>query len=98
MAKLISGITGKSTEPEDKGAREFHKEGAKSLLIRLQDTPQETKQPLSVKNKGGTASISPAAGGIGSGFQGLFEGARNLLNYVTYYQMKERAGKLGRLD
>ena len=93
MAKLISGIKGKSVEPEDKGAREFHKEGAKSLLIRLQDT---ATKPVTTKNRGGAASVSPAAGGIGDGFQGLFEGARNLLNYVTYYQMKERAGTVGK--
>lgn len=92
MAKLIAGITGKSTEPEDKIAREFQKESAKALLIRLQDTPKKS----SSKNKGGAASISAAAGGIGEGFQNLFEGARNLLNYVTYYQMKERAGKVGK--
>jgi len=93
MAKLISGIKGKSVEPEDKGAREFHKEGAKSLLIRLQDTTTKT---VTSKNRGGAASVSPAAGGVSDGFQGLFEGARNLLNYVTYYQMKERAGTVGK--
>lgn len=91
MAKLISGIAGKSTEPEDKIAREFHKENGKALLIRLQN------QPSSSKRQGGAASTFAAAGGIGEGFKGLFEGARNLLNYVTYYQMKERAGKVGKL-
>ena len=96
MAKLITGIKGKSAEPEDRGAREFHKEGAKQLLTRLQSGPGQTAVKSTVKNQGGAASLSPAAGGIGDAFQGLFEGARNLLNYVTYYQMKERAGKVGK--
>ena len=86
----------KGTEPEDKGARDFHKEGAKSLLLRLHDTTKPGTQTTREKNRGRAASLSPAAGGIGNGFKGLFEGARNLLNFVTYYQMKERAGKVGK--
>lgn len=36
------------------------------------------------------------AAGLGDMFGGLLAGVRNLLNYTTYYQMKERAGSMGR--
>jgi len=34
--------------------------------------------------------------GLGDFFKGIVAGASNLLNYVTYYQMKDRAGVVGR--
>jgi hypothetical protein len=36
------------------------------------------------------------AAGLGDFFKGVIGGASNLLNYVTYYQMKDRAGIVGR--
>jgi hypothetical protein len=36
------------------------------------------------------------AAGLGDFFKGVVGGASNLLNYVTYYQMKDRAGVVGR--
>jgi hypothetical protein len=36
------------------------------------------------------------AAGLGDFFKGVVAGASNLLNYVTYYQMKDRAGTVGR--
>jgi hypothetical protein len=45
----------------------------------------------------GTAAVGEgAAAGLGQMLSGIKAGARNLLNYVTYYQMKERAGIVGR--
>jgi hypothetical protein len=35
------------------------------------------------------------AAGIGQWFSGVRSGARNFLNFLTYYQMKARAGKVG---
>jgi hypothetical protein len=45
---------------------------------------------------GGAAPGAGGAAGLGELFGGLLAGARNLLNYTTYYQMKERAGTVGR--
>jgi hypothetical protein len=45
---------------------------------------------------GGAAPVAGGAAGLGELFGGLLAGARNLLNYTTYYQMKERAGTIGR--
>jgi hypothetical protein len=36
-----------------------------------------------------------AAAGLGGFFSGIRSAARNLLNFTTYYQMKERAGAVG---
>src|SRR5262249_46321747 len=35
------------------------------------------------------------AAGLGDFFSGVVSSARNVLNYTTYYQMKERAGLVG---
>lgn len=45
-----------------------------------------------------TAVAEPAGGsaGIGDLFSGIKAGAMHLLNYVTYYKMKDRAGVVGR--
>ena len=43
---------------------------------------------------GGGNEVGSAAG-LGDFFSGVLSGARNILNYTTYYQMKERAGRVG---
>jgi hypothetical protein len=46
----------------------------------------------------GSPVASPGMGGaagLGQIFSGMKSAARNLLNYTTYYQMKERAGTVG---
>jgi len=43
-----------------------------------------------------TASNFQGTAGLGDFLKGVVAGASNLLNYVTYYQMKDRAGKVGR--
>jgi hypothetical protein len=45
---------------------------------------------------GGTAATTGGgAAGLGNFFSGIKSGALNLLNFTTYYQMKERAGIVG---
>jgi len=45
---------------------------------------------------GGAAGIGTGgAAGLGEFFSGIWSGVRNVLNYTTYYQMKERAGLVG---
>ncbi len=43
-----------------------------------------------------TGPTFQGAAGIGDFLKGVVAGASNLLNYVTYYQMKDRAGTVGR--
>jgi hypothetical protein len=40
-------------------------------------------------------ALPGGAAGFGDFFSGITAAARRLLNYATYYQMKERAGKIG---
>jgi hypothetical protein len=44
---------------------------------------------------GATAIAAGGAAGLGNALKGIRNGARNLLNLFTYYEMKERAGKVG---
>ncbi len=72
------------------------------LLSQLGTPPRKTASGAS----GGAATMGfahPAASsnfegaaGIGDFFKGVKAGAANLLNYVTYYKMKDRAGTVGR--
>jgi hypothetical protein len=53
--------------------------------------------PPKSRAAGKAAGVSRAGGSasIGSFFSGVLSAARNLLNFTTYYQMKERAGVVG---
>jgi hypothetical protein len=48
--------------------------------------------PIAMPARPGTVG---QAAGVGDWFSGIRAGALNLLNYTTYYQMKERAGLIG---
>jgi hypothetical protein len=61
-------------------------------------------QPIQFRRPGsggGAAALGVAgpgqgeAAGLGEFFSGVNAAARNLLNFATFYQMKERAGKIG---
>jgi hypothetical protein len=106
ITKLMEGVRGKGPEPEDQERKKLKNISAKLLLQRI-NAPANGKN--SVKRSGGAASIGSAtrrtqnaegsgnAAGLGSIISGVFEGARDLLNFATYYQMKERAGNVGQL-
>ena len=58
-----------------------------------------SRRPRPGRRAAAPTSIGSARGGaagIGDTFSGVLAGARNLLNYATYYLMKERAGDVGR--
>jgi len=85
--------------PEDASDRFFALDGTE-LMKRMSKpafAPPAHSGPV-----GGASSISSpgtssgGAAGIGSLFTGIKSAARNLLNFTTYYQMKERAGVVGR--
>ena len=54
-----------------------------------------TATALPGNGSGGTAGQGGSALGIGDLFSGVGSAARNVLNLITYYQMKERAGLIG---
>jgi hypothetical protein len=61
------------------------------LLRRLARPGRDTTATLS----GGAAGFDGGAAGLGDWFGKVVDGARNLANLVTYFQMKNRAGAIG---
>jgi hypothetical protein len=90
---LIRNMLPKGAINDEDASDLFFKLDEKELLDRL----SEPLSPLPEIGKGGAANVESggAAGGIGDVLGGLFSGAKNLLNFTTYYQMKERAGVVG---
>ncbi len=102
---LMKAIVGRMThipdnEPEDVSASHLNREEPDALLTRLSDV-----DPTDLSGSEGANAIDTAIdmqlGGEQGGAEGLFDfsgflnGARNLLNFTTYYQMKARAGQVG---
>ncbi len=80
---------------QEDGSELFFKVLPGDLLEKLRKPVSFTvvRPPTSV---GGAAGIGTGgAAGLGEFFSGIWSGVRNLLNYTTYYQMKERAGLVG---
>jgi hypothetical protein len=97
FADLIRSALPKSAAEVDDGSKAFFDRKGGDLMDRLS---KPVTLPAARTTRGGAASIGRvtggAAGGIGDAFSGVLSGARNLLNYSTYYLMKERAGTVGR--
>ncbi|MGV3503924.1 MAG: hypothetical protein ACO1O1_09450 [Adhaeribacter sp.] len=100
---LASGIVPQADgQAPEEGRAELKALPARELLASLE---QVTAPALpGTAGQGGAVAINPAAAALSGGAAGLGDffshtlaGARNLLNFVTYYQMKERAGKVGSL-
>lgn len=101
---LIRSLPQRGAEdPEDASDRFFTLDGAE-VMNRL-SKPAFALPSHTMPSNGALSIGSPIAGphgssggaaGLGSFFSGIKSAARNLLNYTTYYQMKERAGIVGR--
>ncbi len=86
----------KGAGDDEDASKAFFKRKGGDLMDRL-SKPVTT--PAARPSRGGATSIGSARGGaagIGDTFSGVLAGARNLLNYSTYYLMKDRAGDVGR--
>ena len=94
---LRSVVPRGSADAEDASERFFKIDGAE-LLNRLRPPFLTPGRPGG--STGGQASSIGNPSGSAAGFELSFSGfkaaARRLLNYVTYYQMKDRAGTVGR--
>lgn len=88
-------------EPEDISASLVDNNDPTDLLnrlsdVQLADTVNSTEGAADLDSSSTAADLD--AGGAAGGLfdlSGLINGARNLLNFTTYYQMKDRAGKVG---
>jgi hypothetical protein len=93
LVRALPGTTAGNTE--DASDRFFKLTGVEVMNRLAKPVMPSPTQPAS----GGAAHLGAATGGaagLGSFFSGISSAALNLLNYTTYYQMKERAGLVGR--
>lgn len=96
FVKIVRSLLSEKAATADDGTKNFFKAKESQLLQGLRK-PALVAAPVS---HGGAASIGVTGGG---GAAGLFSdigdsvaaAARRLLNFTTYYQMKERAGTVG---
>lgn len=90
--------------PEEQSVDKAFNEDGEKLLNRL--GMPAGKRPGAAGGGGGVAGgvggvgrpaaeVEGSAAGLGSLVRGPIAGARQLLNLITYYQMKERAGRVG---
>ncbi len=94
-------VTGTGTDPED-GSDAFRLMEAADLFERMSlpisfatEAPPASQGGAAGFGAGANNTAEGGAAGLGGWISGAFSGARNLLNYTTYYQMKERAGRVG---
>jgi hypothetical protein len=86
----------RAVDREDVPRDFFTMEGNKLMELLAEPHPDDD-EPAS-GSSGGAASIGLGGGGaagLGDFFTGIGKAALNLLNYTTYYQMKNRAGEIG---
>jgi hypothetical protein len=91
-------VAGGSADPED-ASDAFRSMDAADLFERMSRPVSFVSEGASSEAGGGGAAGIGMSDGGAAGFMdflsGALSGARNLLNYTTYYQMKERAGRVG---
>lgn len=103
FADLVRSLPGSSAGSTEDASDRFFKLPGADLVNRL---AKPASLPPRKTTSGGAASMGLSAGGSGGGssggaaglgsfFTGILSSARNLLNFTTYYQMKERAGRVG---
>lgn len=101
FANLIRSLLPATEAEADDASTDFFSRSGKELMDRLS---KPTTVGMGAASAGGAAAISmggpgspmAAAAGLGETFSGILSAARSLLNYSTYYLMKERAGTVGR--
>jgi len=94
FATLIRSLPSKNEGHPEDGSDNFFKIPAETLM----DTLSRPELPAlsSGGEMGGAAGFEGGAAGLGSILGGFVSAARQVLNFTTYYQMKERAGIVGR--
>lgn len=105
FVELARGLTS-STVTDDEDASDRFFSAAPDALFAAMSLPVSFvggAQPGGMDTHGGAGGVvgrgdddeTGTAAGLGDFFSGVLSGARNILNYTTYYQMKERAGRVG---
>lgn len=101
FVSLLLGLVDRSAAHKDDATDKLFKLSGSQILDKLKvDTPR----PPVIASGGGAAALhsdttAPLAGGaagLGDSFNGIKAGAIRLLNFLTYYEMKARAGTVGK--
>jgi hypothetical protein len=98
FADLVRSLPGKKGGDNEDGSDHLFRLSGDEVMDRL-SKPLLAAPPRQAPAGGAAALGDRAAGGaagLGNFFSGVRSAARNLLNMTTYYQMKERAGIVGR--
>ena len=97
FADLVRAFPGSKHGNIEDASDNFFKLSGDEVMNRL--SKPVLSAPPAVRPGGGATRIGAgptgSAAGIGGFFSGIRSAARNLLNFTTYYQMKERAGVVG---
>jgi hypothetical protein len=100
FVEAIRSMLPRAAAHVDDGSDEFFTRDAVELL---QDLARPVVAPPPTGQGGGALSLDDDVGiaagqaaGISDLWRGIKAGARRLLNFTTYYQMKERAGLIGK--
>lgn len=99
----VRSVLSRRDDNEVDGSDVFFEQDGDALIQALSTTGADDDIDMVAAGGGGAASIGSASPEVSAGgaaglrdvFGGVTAGARNLLNYATYYQMKERAGTIG---
>jgi len=99
FADLIRSLPGQKRPHREDAADRFFKLDGEEVMRRLANPlivrPAPKPGAGGAAAMGAGAAVRGGAAGIGEFFNGFVSAARNLLNFTTYYQMKERAGIVG---
>jgi hypothetical protein len=97
FANLVRSVLPATDIEVDDASSAFFSRSGEDLMARLAGP---TPRPMLASTRGAAAVSGRAAGDSDAGVDQVLEGplsaARNLLNFSTYYLMKERAGTVGR--
>jgi hypothetical protein len=90
--KLVRSVVGQPLDDSDDG------EGAGQLPAMLQDDPEAVCRRFAaeLEDLGVPRPEDDSTAGLGSAFDRLWNGAREVLRQATYFEMKKRAGTVGR--
>lgn len=101
FVSLLLGLVNRSAADKDDATDKLFKLTGSDILEKLEvDTPRIVVDP----SGGGAAALrsdptlppTGGAAGLGDSFKGIKAGAIRLLNFLTYYEMKARAGTVGK--
>jgi hypothetical protein len=98
FAELLRSLLTHTAQDREDAENQFFKLKGEEIMERL-SKPVPIAVPKPAVGAGGAARVGAGVmpgGGAAGFFTGIKSGARNLINMVTYYEMKERAGTVGR--